>query len=111
MGRNREVIGASGVLRGGEFRTVALAREVEKHNVVARGDGVHGAGGLLIGEVSSSPHDALLEERRPRRGKLEVWAVVGFDGEDIDTGEMSDEIIGHSAEIGGEAERASRGSE
>lgn len=103
-GGDGEGVGAAGVFGGGEVGTVALAGEVEEEYVGSGVDVSGGGGGLLIGEVAATAHDAVLEEVGPIGGALELWAVVGFDGEDIDAGEEVEEIVGRGAEIGGEAE-------
>lgn len=94
-----------------EVRVVALLGEVQEDNVVAGGDAADGLGGFLVGEVAAAAHDALLEEVGAVGIDLELRAVVGLDGEDIDPAKVGDEMVGDLAEVGGVAESAGWGVE
>src|SRR5215831_13706412 len=55
-------IRAAVVVHRGALGGVAVLGEVQEHDVLARGDGLDGVGGLLVAEVAAAVHDAALEE-------------------------------------------------
>lgn len=97
---------------------VALAAAVEEDDVGGEGgaglfaeveDFADGGEGLVVGEVAGAVHDALFEEVGAWAGELHLGVVVAFEGEDVDVGEVFDELGGDLAEVGGVADASGGG--
>jgi hypothetical protein len=94
---------------------VALAAAVEEDDVAGEAvgaagflcaveDGLDGGEGLVIAEVATAAHDALLEEPGTVGGAFHFGVVVGFKGENVNAAEAFDEGIGDVSEVGSEAD-------
>jgi hypothetical protein len=100
----RHGVWLAAVAHFGEGGRVALAREVEEDDVLARGDEARSLDALAVGQVAAAAGDAVLEELWTGGLGLHARAVVGFDRKGVDAVQVADEFFGGAADVGGEAE-------
>lgn len=102
--RDRHGVVRALVQAGDQFRVVALAGEVQQHNVAPRLDQADGLDRLVIAQMAAAAHDAALEMLRPAGGFLKFRAVVRLDRQDVHAGEVLDQRIGDSPHVGRKAQ-------
>ena len=94
------------------FWVIALLASVQQHDVLrsssraARDDLANRLVGFGVREMTKPTGDATLHERRTWASPLQFRIVVAFDRQDVDTGELFNQIARHMSKIGGVADSA-----
>ena len=96
-----------------QFRTVALAAEVSQVEMakVGRHDFLGGVGGVLVGQMTMPPGDALLEAPGTAGVLQHLEIMIGFQHEHVGLANALEHEFGGMAEVGHKPNIARRGAE